>query len=207
MAYGMEFLGGLGSNLSKFASSGLGQAAIGAGLGYGADKLTGGEGKTGALLGLGGGLLNYGSGGGFGGDFNFGDSALGQAQTGLFGQPTKPTTGSYDVVGSMVPDYMKAGSTATKVPETTTGLFDSLSNLHKKYGDSIGTGTDIAKAYGDISGGLAQQDLAQAEVDYRNRLAGLSEAQIADMDRRKRAMEAGATTGFEQSSLGNYYTA
>ena len=45
MPYGSEFLGNVGTGLMNFAGSGLGQTAIGAGLGYGMDRLAGGKGK------------------------------------------------------------------------------------------------------------------------------------------------------------------
>ena len=67
---GESFLGSLGSGLLDFAGSGTGQTLIGAGLGYGLDRLSGGQGGIGAGLGGLAGIGNYGSGGGFSGDFN-----------------------------------------------------------------------------------------------------------------------------------------
>jgi len=87
MPYGSEFLGNVGTGLMNFAGSGLGQTAIGAGLGYGMDRLAGGKGKTGAILGGIGGLMNYGTGSG-GSMFGFGDNANNFNNTaigGLFG--------------------------------------------------------------------------------------------------------------------------
>ena len=85
-----SFLGSLGSGLIDFAGSGLGQTAIGAGLGFGADRLAGGSGGIGAGLGALGGLGNsaFSNGGLFGQD-SFSGSIADQALSGvggLFGQ-------------------------------------------------------------------------------------------------------------------------
>lgn len=195
-----NFLGGLG----KFASSGLGQTAIGAGLGYGLDKLAGGEGTTGALLGGAGGLLNYGSGAGgnmFGeGQGGFDSTYIG----GLFGQPTQQAgevtrTGLDPFVSNVGKLPQVATPQAIPAQATQQGLFQNFQGLG-------GLG-DLAKGFGNLQQGLAQRDLSQAEIDYRNRVAALNEQAFSRDFANQAATNQAAIDAFNKSKLSNYYSA
>jgi len=210
---GLDFLGRLGGGLMDFAGSGLGQTVIGAGAGYGLDRLTGGSGQTGALVGGVGGLLNYGSGAGgnlFGeGASDFDATALG----GLFGQQGQQ--GQPQLVqglgGSLVPQQtaIAQGLQPTSLASIAqpTGLLDRATAVGERYAPAGRFVGDIGQAYGNIQQGLAQRDLAESEIDYRNRIAALQEENFLDQQRRQRATETNIASGFGKSSLSNYYSA
>lgn len=91
-----NWLGNFGSNFANFdswtdfAQSGLGQTAIGAGVGGLAAEATGGDWRQGAALGAAGGLLNYGTGVSTdaGAGYNFNNTALGTGYNYVFGGGT-----------------------------------------------------------------------------------------------------------------------
>ncbi len=209
-----SFLGGLGKGLMDFAGSGLDQTAIGAGLGYGLDRLAGGEGGTGAILGGAGGLLNYGSGAGGFGDNLFGEGASNFDATavgGLFGQQGQqsPQGLVQGAGGSLVPyDTAVAQGLTPEVPQSATGgLLDRASDFYSQNKDAIGGFGDLATAYGKYQEGQSQRDLAQSEIDYRNRIAGLNQ-QTFDRDfANQEATNQAAIDAFNKSKLRNYYSA
>lgn len=213
MPYGSEFLGNIGTGLMNFAGSGLGQTAIGAGLGYGADRLAGGKGGTGAILGGVGGLMNYGSGSGgnlFGeGTSNFDSTALG----GLFGSGTGQAQNQYQQqVGMIDPSYLQDPSVTgalqsgyENIPQT--GLLDRASGFQKQYGGLFGGVKDIASAYGQYQTGQSSRANTKSEIDYRNRTAALNEAAFNRDFENQAATNQAAQDAFAKSNLRNYYSA
>jgi len=213
----MSWMNTLGSGLMDFAGSGLGQAVIGAGLGYGADKLMGGEGKTGALLGgLAGGFNAYGSDAGFMDGGNFDQSYLG----GLF-KPTTTQVGGLSAKQARINDLMlsnegltlggaeKAYAGEQLAAQATApqqlGLFDQARGFYDTNKDLLGGGSDIMKAYGDYQSGQSERDMNQAQMSY---IQSLQAQQEADNARRRQSLattQAGANTGFSNSSLASYY--
>lgn len=225
MPYGSEFLGNVGTGLMDFAGSGLGQTAIGAGLGYGMDRLAGGKGGTGAVLGGIGGLMNYGTGSGgnlFGeGTSNFDSTALG----GLFGSGTGQGGVSYGTPdtaglvagpnGSLItPEAAsKLGqSNIAGLPSLTgslpqTGLLDRASSFQKQYGGLFGGIGNAVSAYGQYQSGQANRNNSKSEINYRNRIATLNEQEANRNFANQAATNANADSAFSQSKLRNYYTA
>lgn len=216
MPYGSEFLGNIGTGLMDFAGSGLGQTAIGAGLGYGLDRLAGGKGGTGAILGGVGGLMNYGSGSGgnlFGeGTSNFNSTALG----GLFGSGTGQAQNQYQQqVGMIDPSYLQDPSVTgalqsgyENIPQgNQVGLLDRASNFQKQYGGLFGGAGDVASAYGQYETGLSNRANSKSEIDYRNRIATLNEQEANRNFANQAATNQAATDAFAKSNLRNYYSA
>ena len=198
---------GLLSGLGNFAKSGLGQTAIGAGLGYGLDRLSGGKGGRGAILGGAGGLLNYGSGQGgnlFGeGEGGFDATAAG----GLFGQQPQQQGLVQGLGGSLVPQQTAVAQGLQPSIAQPSGLLDRASQFGEQYSDAGKFVGDIGEAYGNIQGGLAQRDLAESEIDYRNRVAALNEAQFNRTSENQAATNQAAIDAFQKSRLNNYYSA
>jgi hypothetical protein len=204
-------LGGLG----KFASSGLGQAAIGAGLGYGADRLSGGKGGIGALAGGAlGGLNALSSGGNFIGDAYTGSMAD-QAVTGmggLLGGTGKQTNGinmNYAPTGDMVKDMA-----TRQVPGATNlannSILGGISDFGTKYGGLVKGGTDIANAYGSYQSNMANRDNTKAQMDYIQNLQRQQDLENEYQRTARAQTQAGANAGFNNSVLGsssNYYSA
>ncbi len=218
MPYGSEFLGNVGTGLMNFAGSGLGQTAIGAGLGYGMDRLAGGKGKTGAILGGVGGLMNYGTGSG-GSMFGFGDNANNFNNTavgGLFGSGASPIQSQYQQqVGMINPDMLQDPSVASalqsgyeNLPQgNQTGLLDRASSFQKQYGGLFGAAGDAANAYGQYQSGQASRNNSKSEINYRNRIATLNEQEANRNFANQAATNANVNSAFSQSKLRNYYTA
>lgn len=211
MSWG-SLIGSLGTGLSNVASSGLGQAAIGAGLGYGADRLAGGKGGTGALLGGIGGLMNYGSGAGgnlYGeGAGGFDTTALG----GLFGQGQQ--AGYQQHYNQVATDLGRAFTPAEATAIQSGyegigqgGLMSQAGQFGQNYGDLAKMGGDISSAYGDIRGANTQRDLAKSEIDYRNRVAALNEAEARRISGNQAATQQSVSDAFSKSKLKNYYSA
>jgi hypothetical protein len=213
MPYGSEFLGNVGTGLMDFAGSGLGQTAIGAGLGYGIDKLAGGKGGTGAILGGLGGLMNYGTGSGgnlFGeGTSNFDSTALG----GLFGSGTNQAQNQYQQQAGLIdPKYLQDPSVTgalqsgyENIPKA--GLLDRASGFQKQYGGLFGGVGDVASAYGQYQTGQANRANSKSEIDYRNRIATLNEQEANRNFANQAATNQAATDAFSKSKLRNYYSA
>lgn len=222
--------GTIGTGLLNFGKSTLGQAAIGAGLGYGIDRLSGGKGGVGAALGGLGGLGNaYSSAGGLMGADNFtgsvADSAMSSAG-GLFGQGSK---GIYGQAGGNAGQGGTYGNMMQYAPTNTasdmairqvgdasanSGFMDGLSGFGAKYGDTIGMagntlkgGMDVMNAYGQYKTNKAQSGLYDSQADYTR---SLQQMQLADNERKKQALastQANIDAGFANSGLNNYYSA
>ena len=204
-------LGGLG----KFASSGLGQAAIGAGLGYGADRLSGGKGGIGALAGGAlGGLNALGSGGNFMGDAYTGSMAD-QAVTGMGGLlgGTKQNATGVDMRFAPTGDAVKDMATRQVSGSSNAGSSNILGNIQDfgtKYKDTIGMGTDLVNAYGDYQSNTANRDNTKAQMNYIQSLQRQQELENEYQRNARASTQAGANTGFSNSVLGNssnYYSA
>ena len=204
-------LGGLGS----FAKSGLGQAAIGAGLGYGADRLSGGKGGIGALAGGAlGGLNALGSGGNFMGDAYTGSMAD-QAVTGMGGLlgGTKQNATGVDMRFAPTGDAVKDMATRQVSGSSNAGSSNILGNIQDfgtKYKDTIGMGTDLVNAYGDYQSNTANRDNTKAQMNYIQSLQRQQELENEYQRNARASTQAGANTGFSNSVLGNssnYYSA
>lgn len=210
----------IGTGLMDFGKSSLGQTVIGAGLGYGADKLSGGKGGTGAVLGGLGGFGNSLTGAGA----NFGDSIVGQgvdyASTGLFGQGGETLTADQNAyntqLASVNSDYMSNPAIRESLnqgyqnlpgAQASTGLLGGAKDWYSTNKDFVGGGIDVANAYGNYQTGQAERENSQSEIDYRNRIAQLEEDEYNYQVKARAATQAGADEGFANSSLSNYYTA
>jgi hypothetical protein len=205
-------LGGLG----KFASSGLGQAAIGAGLGYGADRLSGGKGGIGALAGGAlGGLNALSSGGNFMGDAYTGSMAD-QAVTGmggLLGGTGKQTNGinmNYAPTGDMVKDMATRQVPGATNLANNSSMLGGISDFGTKYGGLVKGGTDIANAYGSYQSNMANRDNTKAQMNYIQNLQRQQDLENEYQRTARAQTQAGANAGFNNSVLGsssNYYSA
>ena len=218
MAYGMEFLGGLG----QFAKSGIGQAAIGAGLGYGADRLSGGSGGKGALLGGALGGLNAGfSDGGFFGQDAYTGSIADQAVSGmgnmLGGTKQNADQLAYNKQYMSVPDAYRTPAVESALEQGYRNLatpkpsiLGGISNFRDTYGDAIKTGTDIVSSIGDYQAKESEQGYNEAQMNYIQSLQRQQELENAYKRNARATTQTGANAGFANSSLGspsNYYSA
>ena len=220
-------LGGLGS----FAKSGLGQSVIGAGLGYGLDRLSGGKGGTGGLLGgLLGGANAFTSNGGFMGQDAFAGSVADGAMnsmSGLFGQQGRnvkesglatwnnpsiaeniANTGNVGVFAnspSIAENIANTGNVGVFANNANNGLLSGLSG----YGDLIKGGTDLTNAYGQYQTGREEKKKNQAEIDYLNSIRA-SNQMVSDRNfANQAATQAGLLEGFNRSGLAqpsSYYS-
>ena len=220
----------VGQGLLNFGKSSLGQAAIGAGLGYGVDRLSGGKGGIGALAGGAlGGLNALSSTGGLMGADNFTGSMADQAVAGMGGLlgGTKKAGSYTGLDGSVVnlnPDQLasvQSGSYVPGVANLTTshmptelfnqalpqsygnaGLMGGLSNMQSKYGDLAKLGMDSVNAYGSYKSGQSERDLNQAEIDYANSVR-LNNQRVADQAyANQQSTQANVDTGFSRSAMG-----
>jgi hypothetical protein len=210
---------------TKFIKSGIGQTAIGAGLGYGADRLMGGKGGMGALVGGIGGLANAFSGGS--GNFmadRWTGSELDNATTGLasmFGQSQGQRS---------IDDYLQQANTAgadnaftageatglrqgyeallANQPTSSSGLagtlskgFDSLSRGYGSNKELIDTGLKGYKVYSEAKDAKRKADLAQREINEQAKINAYNIAQAKAANERRRKTGAGARSGFAASSM------
>jgi len=214
MAYGMDFLGNVGQGLMDFGGTAMDFAKdnpaltgslVGAGTGYLMD------GKGGALAGgLLGGALGSGAEGLFG-------SGADTASTNVYGQGSKKmfdTAGLYSPANQSVIERAAATSAGlggygealapmggSSVSTGASGLFGS------GFSDRIRPMTDVAKTYGDITGGMATRENMQSEIDYRNRVAALNERDANLRYENQMATNQAAIDAFSKSKLSNYYSA
>ena len=203
---------GLLGNLGKFATSGLGQTVIGAGLGYGLDRLSGGKGGTGGLLGgLLGGANAFTSNGGFMGQDAFtgsvADSAM-NSMSGLFGQQGRNVKESGLATWnnpSIAENIANTGNVGAFTNNANSGLLSGLSG----YGDLIKGGTDLTNAYGQYQTGREEKKKNQAEIDYLNSIRE-SNQMVSDRNfANQAATQAGLLEGFNRSGLAqpsSYYS-
>lgn len=196
----------------------LGNAA----LGYGVDRLAGGKGGIGAALGGLAGGTNYGIdvAGLFNGGGDFLQQGASDLTSGLFGSTMSPyqkqaLEASQGLGRAFTPAEASAlqsgyeGLLASNAPEIAAPtFFDTVSNFGKKYGDTVDVASKLAKGYGDITGGLAQQDMYESQADYTRALQGM---QLDENRRKKQAqaqMQANIDQAFGSSGLRDtYYTA
>ena len=218
-------LGGLGN----FASSGLGQATIGAGLGYGVDRLSGGKGGVGALAGGALGGLNALSGGGsmlsdaYSG--SIADNAV-SGMGGLLGGTKDKLAGSgLSAEQARINDLMLSNEgltlggakqafageqLASQATAPQYNILGNISNFGDKYGDAVKTGTDMFNAYGDYQTGKSEQGYNEAQMNYIQSLQGQQELENLYKRNARASTQSNVDTGFANSSLGspsNYYTA
>ena len=211
-------LGGLGS----FAKSGLGQSVIGAGLGYGLDRLSGGKGGTGGLLGgLLGGANAFTSNGGFMGQDAFAGSVADGAMnsmSGLFGQQGRNVKESGLATWnnpSIAENIANTGNVGVFANNANNGLLSGLSGYGdlpsglSGYGDLIKGGTDLTSAYGQYQTGREEKKKNQAEIDYLNSIRA-SNQMVSDRNfANQAATQAGLLEGFNRSGLAqpsSYYS-
>ena len=203
-------LEGLLGGLSSFAKSGLGQAAIGAGLGYGADRLSGGKGGIGALAGGAlGGLNALSSGGSLMGDAYTGSMAD-QAVAGMGGllggtkqNANQLATWNNPTISENIANTGNVGAFANN---TNSGILGGLS----KYGGLVKGGTDIANAYGSYQSNMANRDNTKAQMNYIQNLQRQQDLENEYQRTARAQTQAGANAGFNNSVLGsssNYYSA
>ena len=210
-------LEGLLGGLSSFAKSGLGQAAIGAGLGYGADRLSGGKGGIGALAGGAlGGLNALSSGGSLMGDAYTGSMAD-QAVTGMGGLlgGTKQNADqlAYNKQYMSVPDMYRTPAVESALEQGYKNLADTPSGMLgglSQYGGLVKGGTDIANAYGSYQSNMANRDNTKAQMNYIQNLQRQQDLENEYQRTARASTQAGANAGFNNSVLGsssNYYSA
>ena len=206
-------LGGLG----KFASSGLGQAAIGAGLGYGVDRLSGGKGGIGALAGGAlGGLNALNSTGSFMGDAYTGSMAD-QAVTGMGGllggtkqNADQLATWNNPTIAENIANTGNVGVFAPNANTANNSMLGGISDFGTKYKDTIGAGIDLSNAYGSYQSNMANRDNTKAQMNYIQNLQRQQDLENEYQRTARAQTQAGANAGFNNSVLGsssNYYSA
>lgn len=205
---------GLLGGLSSFAKSGLGQAAIGAGLGYGADRLSGGKGGIGALAGGAlGGLNALSSGGNFMGDA-YTNSMADQAVSGMGGLLGGAKQNADQLATwnnpTIAENIANTGNVGAFAPDASSGMLGGISDFGTKYKDVIGAGIDVSNAYGDYQSNMANRDNTKAQMNYIQNLQGQQDLENEYQRTVRAQTQAGANAGFNNSVLGsssNYYSA
>ena len=195
--------------VSKFAGSGLGQTAIGAGLGYGIDRLSGGNGGIGAVAGgtLGG--LNAMSGLGAGQGFtDLGQDAYSNSFLGGLG-------------GTAGNGVAKKASQYSNLPILDMGK--SLGSSNQSYLDKVGgylgkglgyanknqpvikTGLDAFGAYNTYQDNANKARLSQEQLDMIRHQNALAEQKYNSDIARRGQVENNAAGAFNNSKLASYY--
>ena len=202
------------SGLSDMFSSGLGDMFSGGG----SQQPKGGYGEArqpidyGKMFGGGGGLLNQDTEGLFGQDpnaqsYNYG--AFGMNDRNKMQLPSVPYS-RHEGQGLLSRGFDAAQDYGSRAYE---GAKDFGSNVASgNYNDLLKTGLLGIKTYGDYQTGKAAQENAQSEIDYRNRIAALQEAEAASKTANKEATNQAILDAFDQSALSKrkrekYYTA
>lgn len=189
------------SGLLDFANSGLGRAAIGAGVGALGAQAMGEDASKGAWGGGALGAASYGlQGGGFdSGLYDGSQGGIGNS-TGLFGSAQQKQLDPYalpEVGGSI-------DKAITQTPQQNQNFFSNMNLENTK--DITGGLMDLSTAYGTYQSGEAERKNAQNEIDYRNKLAALQERNYNRDYTNQAATQTNVADAFNQSSL-NYYNA
>jgi len=227
---GSEFLGNLYSGLGDFAKSGIGQTAIGAGLGYGVDRLSGGNGGVGAIAGGALGGLNAMSGLGAGQSFSdagqdaYSNSFLGGLGNNTTNQAAHKLTGKEMLGANYKPSIndvvsnpnafanydfsnMPAGSLGTNAShlEGLGSYFKKGLGYINNNQPAIKTGLDAFGAYNQYQDNANKARLSQEQLDMIRHQNALAEQKYKSDIARRGQVENNASSAFNNSKLASYY--